>query len=95
MKAATTRAFDMANYLQTEQDMAHYLDMVLEDGDAAELAAALGHIARAKGMSQLALDTGLSRESLYKALSGQRTPSADTLMRVIRGLGFKLAIHPN
>lgn len=95
MKAATTRPFDMANYLQSEQDMAHYLDMVLEDGDAAELAAALGHIARAKGMSQLALDTGLSRESLYKALSGQRTPSADTLMRVIRGLGFKLAIQPS
>lgn len=95
MKSVATRPFDMANHLQTEEDMAHYLDMVLEDGDAAELAAALGHIARAKGMSQLAQDTGLSRESLYKALSGQRTPSADTLMRVIRGLGFKLAIQPH
>jgi len=93
MKTANTRRFDMANYLATDQDMAMYLDMVLEDGDAAELAAALGHIARAKGMTQLAEDTGLSRESLYKALSGQRTPSADTLMRVIRGLGFRLSIQ--
>ncbi|NIM42328.1 MAG: putative addiction module antidote protein [Hydrogenophaga sp.] len=95
MKTANTRRFDMANYLQSDDDIAVYLDLVLEDGDAAELAAALGHIARAKGMAQLAQDTGLSRESLYKALSGHRTPSADTLMRVIRGLGFRLSIQPH
>lgn len=87
-----TRPFDMAEHLRTEEDIVQYLNMVLEDGDPAELAAALGHIARARGMTKLAEDTGLSRESLYKGLSGDRVPSADTLLRVIRALGFKLSL---
>jgi probable addiction module antidote protein len=86
------RAFDPANYLASDADIAAYLDTVLEENDPALLAAALGDIARAKGMSQLARDTGLSRESLYKGLSGERVPSAETLMKVIRGLGFKLTV---
>jgi probable addiction module antidote protein len=72
--------------------MAAYLEACLEeaDGDAAFVAKALGDIARAKGMSQIARDTGLSRESLYKALSGDRSPSFDTVLKVIEALGLKL-----
>jgi probable addiction module antidote protein len=92
--ALKTRPFDPANYLESEEDMAAYLSMILEDGTPAEIAAALGDIARARGMTQMAADTGLSRESLYKGLSGERVPSADTLLRVIRGLGLKLVVQP-
>lgn len=94
MTKIQTRAFDVANYLGNEEDMAEYFRQVLEDNDPAELAAALGAIARARGMAQLAKDTGLSRESLYKSLSGERAPSSDTLFKVIRALGFKLTIQP-
>jgi len=66
----------------------------MEDGDPALLAAALGDIARARGMTQLARDTGLSRESLYKSLSGERAPSSDTLFKVIHAMGFKLTVEP-
>lgn len=68
------RPFDMANYLGTEEEIVEYLRQALEDNDPAELAAALGDIARARGMTQLARDTGLSRESLYKSLSGLLPP---------------------
>ncbi len=95
MSKVKTRPFDMVNYLQDEADVAEYLRQVLEDGDPALLAAALGDIARARGMTQLARDTGLSRESLYKSLSGERAPSADTLFKVMRALGFKLTVQPN
>lgn len=88
------RPFDMANYLGNEEEVAEYLRQVLEDGDPAELAAALGDIARARGMTQLARDTGLSRESLYKSLSGERAPSSDTLFKVIHAMGFKLSLQP-
>ena len=89
-----TRPFDMANYLGSEEEITEYLRQVLEDGDPCELAAALGDVARARGMTQLARDTGLSRESLYKSLSGERAPSSDTLLKVIRALGFHLTIEP-
>jgi probable addiction module antidote protein len=83
----------MANYLTSEEDIAEYMRQVLADGDAAELAAALGHVARARGMTQLAKDTGLSRESLYKSLSGERAPNSDTLFKVMRALGFKMTVE--
>ena len=86
------RPFDAANYLQSEVEIAAYLDTVLEDDDPALLAAALGDIARARGMSSLAQATGLSRESLYKSLSGERIPSTETLFKVIHALGFKLSV---
>jgi len=88
-----TRPFDMANYLGSEDDVAEYLGQVLAEGDPAELAAALGDIARARGMTQLARDTGLSRESLYKSLSGERAPSTDTLFKVMKALGFELKVQ--
>ncbi|UJS22465.1 MAG: putative addiction module antidote protein [Candidatus Brocadia sp.] len=80
--------------------MAAYLEACLEEAteDAAFIAKALGDIARAKGMSQVARDAGLSRESLYKALSGERSPGFDTILKVIAALGLKLhaeAIHVN
>jgi len=94
MTKSKTRAFDAANYLDTEEDIAEYLCQVLVDNDPIELAAALGDIARARGMSKLAADTGLSRESLYKSLSGERAPSSDTLFKVIRALGFEISLTP-
>lgn len=87
----TTR-YDVAEHLRTQEEMAAYLEACLEDanGDAALIAKALGDIARAKGMSQVARDAGLSRESLYKALSGERSPGFDTILRVVKALGLKL-----
>ena len=90
-KTITTR-YDVAEHLRTPEEMAAYLEACLEDanGDAAFIAKALGDIARAKGMSQVARDAGLSRESLYKALSGERNPGFDTILKVVKALGMKL-----
>ena len=92
-KTSTTR-YDVAEHLRTPEEMAAYLEVCLEeaDGDAAFIAKALGDIARAKGMAQaqVARDAGLSRESLYKALSGERSPDFDTILKVIGALGLKL-----
>jgi len=92
MAKTTTTRYDVAEHLSTPEEMAAYLEACLEeaDGDAAFIAKALGDIARAKGMTQVALDAGLSRESLYKALSGERSPSFDTILKVIGALGLKL-----
>jgi probable addiction module antidote protein len=94
MSTIKTRPFDMANHLGSEEEITEYLRQVLEDNDPAELAGALGDIARARGMTQLARDTGLSRESLYKSLSGERAPSSETLFKVMKALGFKLTLAP-
>ena len=92
MKQTVTTRYDVAEHLRTPKEMAAYLEACLEeaDGDAAYIAKALGDIARAKGMAQIARDTGLSRESLYKALSGKRSPSFDTVLKVIEALGLRL-----
>jgi probable addiction module antidote protein len=92
MKQIVTTRYDVAEHLRTPKEMAAYLEACLEeaDGDAAFIAKALGDIARAKGMAQIARDTGLSRESLYKALSGQRSPGFDTILKVIEALGLRL-----
>ena len=94
-KTITTR-FDVAEHLRTSADMAAYLEACLEEsnGDAAFVAKALGDIARAKGMTQVARDAGLSRESLYKALSGDRTPGFDTILKVVHALGIELHAAP-
>ena len=90
-KTVTTR-YDVAEHLRTPKEMAAYLEACLEEaeGDAAFVAKALGDMARAKGMTQVARDAGLSRESLYKALSGERTPNFDTILKVIAALGLRL-----
>lgn len=94
-KTVTTR-YDVAEHLRTPEEMAAYLEACIEEahGDAAFVAKALGNITRAKGMSQVARDAGLSRESLYKALSGDRNPSFDTILKVIGALGLKLHAEP-
>ena len=89
----TTHPYDVALTLRTPEEMAAYLEACIEeaDGDAAFIAKALGDIARAQGMSQVARDTGLSRESLYKALSGERSPSFHTILKVMSALGLTLS----
>ena len=89
-KTKTTR-YDVAEHLRTPEEMAAYFEACLEEanGDAAFIAKALGDIARAKGMTQVARDAGLSRESLYKALSGERSPGFDTILKVMDALGLK------
>lgn len=82
--------FDMARQLKSEEDIAAYVTMVIEDGDAAELAHALGIAAKARGMSEIAKATGLTREALYKAL----TPRFDTINRVCAALGVRLVAQP-
>ncbi len=87
-----TSQYDAAEHLRTPEEMAAYLDAWLDEApdDAAGIAKALGDIARAKGMSQVAKDAGLSRESLYRALSGDGNPSFATVLKVARALGVKL-----
>ena len=91
MRTKTTR-YDVAEHLRTPEEMAAYLEACMEEanGDATFVAKALGDIARAKGMAQVARDAGLSRESLYKALSGDRSPGFDTILKVVDALGLKL-----
>jgi len=93
---ATTK-YDVAEHLRTPEEMAAYLEACIEEAgdDAAFVAKALGDIARAKGMSQVARDSGLSRESLYKALSGERNPGFDTILKVTRALGLELHAVPH
>jgi probable addiction module antidote protein len=87
-----TIAYDVATQLRTPKEMAAYLDAWLSDApdDATGIARALGDLARAKGMAQVAREAGLSRESLYKALSGNGNPSFDTVLRVAKALGLRL-----
>ncbi len=82
--------FDMAEMLKTEEDVANYLTAVLEENDMAELTHALGIVARARGMSAVAEQSGLTREALYKALRPTSQPRFDTINRVCRALGVKL-----
>lgn len=86
--------FDMAQQLKTEEDIAAYITMVIEEGDASELAHALGVAARARGMSKVARATGLSREALYKALRPNAKPRFDTVNRVCTALGVQLVAQP-
>jgi probable addiction module antidote protein len=92
MPRTKTTRYDVAEHLRTPEEMAAYLEASLEEaqGNAAFIAKALGDIARARGMSQVAEDAGLSRESLYKALSGERNPDFTTILKVIGALGLKL-----
>jgi probable addiction module antidote protein len=93
MMETKTSPYDVAEFLETPEEMAAYLEACIQesDGDAAFIAKALGDIARAKGMTQVARESGLSRESLYKALSGDRSPSFDRILKVISALGLQLS----
>jgi probable addiction module antidote protein len=94
MAKTKTTPWDPAEHLETDEDIAAYLEAALEEGDPSLVAAALGDIARAKGMTQLARETGLGRESLYKALSPSGNPEFATIMKVICALGLKLHASP-
>lgn len=93
--AIKLRKWDSAEHLKTEEDMQAYLQACVEEApnDAAFIAKALGTIARARGMTQLSKETGLGRESLYKALSGEGNPSFDTILKVSHALGLKLTFQ--
>ena len=90
----TTQPWDAADHLETEEDIRAYLDAALELGDPALVVAVLGDIARAKGMTQIARDTGLGRESLYKALSPTGNPEFATILKVVGALGLRLHVEP-
>ena len=94
MNTIQTHPWDPADHLETKEDMAAYLEAALEDGDPALVVAALGDIARSKGMTQIARETGLGRESLYKALSIEGNPEFATVLKVIQALGLRLHIVP-
>ncbi len=84
--------FDAAEFLTTEADIRHYLEAAFEDGDPALIRSAFGDVARAHGMTTLARDAGVSREALYKAFSEDGNPTLDTLIKVTKALGVRLAI---
>lgn len=93
MAKTKTRPWDAADHLKTKEDIALYLEAAFEDGDPALIAAALGDAARARGMTKVAAETGLGRESLYKALSPGGNPGFATVLKVMRALGIRL--HPS
>lgn len=94
IKVADLPDFDPAEHLKDEEDIAAYLTLVIEEGDPAELAHALGVVARARGMSEIARASGITREALYKALRPDAQPRFDTVNRVCAALGVKLVAQP-
>lgn len=89
-----TTKFDIVSYLDSNEMIAEYLNVVLEEGNRSDIVAAIGHIAKAIGMTKIAQETGLSRPSLYKALSEDAKPQFDTIMKVLRAIGGQLKISP-
>lgn len=87
-------AYDAVDFLQSENDATAYLDAAFETGDTALIAAALGDVARARGMTQLAKETGITRDGLYKALSPTGNPSFGMVQKVVEALGYKLSVVP-
>jgi probable addiction module antidote protein len=94
MKRITTSLWDASDHLETEEDIIAYLEAALEDGDSTLISAVLGDIARAKGMTRISKQTGLGRESLYKALSENGNPEFATVLKVIKALGLQLHVVP-
>ena len=92
MEAKKAAAYDAAEFLDTDEDIVAYLNAALEDGDPSLVSAALGDVARARGMTQLAHETGITRDRLYKALSPSGNPSFATVQKVVRALGYKLDV---
>lgn len=89
-----TRPYDTAEHLRTPEDIALYIEAVLEDGDPALVADAIGVVARAWGMARIAQETGRSREQLYRTLSEKGNPQLDTLMGVLKAIGLRLSVKP-
>jgi len=89
-----TSKFDIADYLDSKEMITEYLNTVLEEGDNADIITAIGHIAKSIGMTKIAEETGLSRPSLYKALSNGAKPQFETIMKVLRAIGGQVRINP-
>ena len=89
-----TSKFDIADYLDSNEMIAEYLNAVLEEGNDAEIVVALGHVAKAIGMTKIAEETGMSRPSLYKALSEGAKPQFSTIMKVLKAVGGQIHINP-
>lgn len=89
-----TSKFDIADYLDDKEMIAEYLNAVLDEGDNSDVVTAIGHIAKSIGMTKIADETGLSRPSLYKALSEGAKPQFDTIMKVLRAIGGQIQINP-
>ncbi len=89
-----TSKFDIADYLDSEEMIAEYLNAVLEEGDNSDVIKAIGYIAKAIGMTKIAEETGLSRTSLYKALSDGAKPQFETIMKVLKAIGGQIQVNP-
>jgi len=89
-----TSKFDIADYLDSNEMIAEYLNTILEEGDSTEIVTAIGHIAKAIGMTKIAEETGLSRPSLYKALSEGAKPQFSTIMKVLKAVGGQIRVKP-
>ena len=90
-----TSKFDISDYLEDDDMIREYLNTVLEEGDSGDIVVALGHVAKAIGMSKIAEQTGLSRPSLYKALSENAKPQFETILKVLRAVGSNLKLNPS
>jgi probable addiction module antidote protein len=93
LKITDFTVFDAVDYLKTDKDMADYLNAVLEDGDPALFVAAIGDIAKAKGMMEISKKSGVTREALYRALKLGSQPRFETVAKVINALGMRLTVH--
>jgi probable addiction module antidote protein len=93
--ALETKRFDIQDFIKTDQTQIGYLDAALEDGDPALIAAAIGDIARARGASEFARESGLSRETIYKVFRPGGNPKLETIAKAIKVLGFRLALTPS
>lgn len=89
-----TKPFDAADFLETAEDVVNYLEAAFEDGDPALIAAALGDVARSKGMAEIAAAAGVSREGLYRSLSSEGNPELATVAKVLKALGLQLSVKP-
>jgi probable addiction module antidote protein len=94
MTRKKSKPFDASQHLESDEDIAAYIDEAIATNDIDTIVRAIGVVAKARGMSQIAKDTGLSRESLYKSLSGEGSPQFETIVLVLRALGFRLSVEP-
>lgn len=95
LKELGAQPFDVADYLQTDEDIVEYLNQVLSEGDTDELVRAIGYVAKARGMSQIAKDSGLGRVSLYKSFASGAQPRFETVIKVMRAVGLDLQASPS
>jgi probable addiction module antidote protein len=94
MTMLKTTVWDPAEHLRSKKDIVAFLQAAFEDGDSAVIAAALGYVARSKGMAKIAKSAGLTREGLYRSLSANGNPELDTVMKVTKSLGLQLTVKP-